>query len=401
MLIVQKYGGTSVGSKDRIKHVAERIINTKKQNNSVVVVVSAMGDETDNLLNLIDSFSKSPSLREVDMVLSTGEIISSALLSITLNDLGCKAIALSGREAGIITNLEHTKAKIESIKISNIMKYLDDDYVVIVAGFQGINKNGHITTLGRGGSDLSAVALAGALASPLCEIYTDVDGVFTTDPRIESSAKKIDVLSYEEMLELSASGAKILLTRSVELAKKLNVKVITRNSFNDKEGTLITNEELVLEKPIISGVALDKDQARISLVDIIDKPGVAARIFNSLADININVDIIVQTVGRDSTTDIDFTVPKADLSSCKEVLSNFKNYTSSMEFDENVAKVSIIGIGMKSHSGIASKAFSALGKENINIRMISTSEIKISMIIDTKYAELAVRTLHSAFELDK
>ena len=203
------------------------------------------------------------------------------------------------------------------------------------------------------------------------------------------------------MLELSASGAKILLTRSVELAKKLNVKVITRNSFNDKEGTLITNEELVLEKPIISGVALDKDQARISLVDIIDKPGVAARIFNSLADININVDIIVQTVGRDSTTDIDFTVPKADLSSCKEVLSNFKNYTSSMEFDENVAKVSIIGIGMKSHSGIASKAFSALGKENINIRMISTSEIKISMIIDTKYAELAVRTLHSAFELDK
>ena len=401
MLIVQKYGGTSVGSKDRIKHVANRIINTKKQNHSVVVVVSAMGKETDNLLNLIDSFSKSPTLREVDMVLSTGEIISSALLSITLNDLGCKAIALSGREAGIITNLEHTKAKIESIEISNIMKYLDDDYVVIVAGFQGINKNGHITTLGRGGSDLSAVALAGALASPLCEIYTDVDGVFTTDPRIESSAKKIDVLSYEEMLELSASGAKILLTRSVELAKKLNVKIITRNSFNDKEGTLITNEELVLEKPIISGVALDKDQARISLVDIIDKPGVAARIFNSLANIDINVDIIVQTVGRDSTTDIDFTVPKADLSSCKEVLSNFKDYTSSMEFDENVAKVSIIGIGMKSHSGIASKAFSALGKENINIRMISTSEIKISMIIDTKYAELAVRTLHSAFELDK
>lgn len=401
MLIVQKYGGTSVGDCQRIENIAKRIIKSKGDSNKMVVIVSAMSGETDKLIGYTKHFSALPNEREVDKVLSTGEIVTSALLSIALNELGYKAISLSGRAAGVKTDNIHTKAKIEYVDTTNIYKYLDEDYIVVVAGFQGVSKEGYTTTLGRGGSDLSAVALAGALSADMCEIYTDVDGVYTTDPRIEQRAKKIEKISYDEMLELASLGAKVLLNRSVEMAKKLNVKIITRNSFNDNTGTIITNEEEIMEKPIISGVALDKNQARISMIDVDDKPGIAAEIFSSLADSNINVDMIVQTIGRDGKTDIDFTIPKTDITLCKKILDSFKSSLGGIEYDENIAKVSIVGLGMKSHSGVASKTFSTMAKENINIMMISTSEIKISMIIDIKYAELAVRALHSAYELDK
>ena len=401
MLIVQKYGGTSVGSCEKIANIANRIASVKKEGHSIVVVVSAMSGETDKLIGYSKYFNEIPDEREVDKIVSTGEIITSSLLALALQNLGYKAIGLSGREAGVITDCIHTKAKIQEVKKENINKYLKDDFIVIVAGFQGISTNGEITTLGRGGSDLSAVAIAGALKADLCEIYTDVDGVFTTDPRIENKAKKIDKISYDEMLELASLGAKVLLNRSVEMAKKLNVKIITRNSFNNNDGTLITNEEEIMEKPIISGIALDKNQARISMVNVDDKPGIAALLFTSLANANINVDMIVQTIGRDGKTDIDFTIPKTDLSIAKTILKDFEQSSQSIEFDENIAKVSIVGLGMKSHSGVASKTFSTMAKENINIMMISTSDIKISMIIDLKYAELAVRALHLAYELDK
>lgn len=401
MLIVQKYGGTSVGDCQRISNIAKRVLETKKQGHKVIVVVSAMSGETDKLIGYTKYFSSLPNDREADKILSTGEIVTSALLAIALNESGYKAISLSGRAAGIKTDNIYTKAKIKSVDTKNIEKYLDDDYIVVVAGFQGYSDEGYTTTLGRGGSDLSAVALAGALNADVCEIYTDVDGVFTTDPRIESRAKKIEKISYDEMLELASLGAKVLLNRSVEMAKKLNVKIITRNSFNNNEGTLITNEEQIMEKPIISGIACDKNQARIGMVNVDDKPGIAAEIFSSLADANINVDMIVQTIGRDGKTDIDFTIPKTDIALCRKLLDDFKDSTQSIEYDENIAKVSIVGLGMKSNSGVASKTFSTMASENINIMMISTSEIKISMIIDIKYAELAVRSLHSAYELDK
>ncbi len=401
MLIVQKYGGTSMGDCARIENVANRVAKVKQEGHSVVVIVSAMSGETDKLIGYTKYFNEIPDEKEVDKVISTGEIVTSSLLAIALQNLGFKAVGLSGSQAGVITDCIHTKAKIEQVNRENIDKYLRDDYIVVIAGFQGRSKDGDITTLGRGGSDLSAVAIAGALKADLCEIYTDVDGVFTTDPRIEQSAKKINKISYDEMLELASLGAKVLLNRSVEMAKKLNVKIITRNSFNNNEGTLITNEEEIMEKPIISGIALDKNQARISMVNVDDKPGIAAELFTSLANSNINVDMIVQTIGRDGKTDIDFTIPKTDLALAKTILNNFKQSTQSIEFDENIAKVSIVGLGMKSHSGVASKTFSTMAKENINIAMISTSEIKISMIIDLKYAELAVRALHSAYELDK
>lgn len=401
MLIVQKYGGTSVGDCSRIENVAKRVAKVKARGDSIVVVVSAMSGETDKLLGFTKYFDTLPNEREVDKVLSTGEIVTSSLLSIALHKLGYKAIGLSGRAAGIITDNLHTKAKIERVDTEVINKYLKDDCIVVVAGFQGQSTEGNTTTLGRGGSDLSAVAIAGSLNADLCEIYTDVDGVFTTDPRIEQRAKKIDKISYDEMLELASLGAKVLLNRSVELAKKLNVKIITRNSFNNNEGTLITNEEEIMEKPIITGIALDKNQARISMVNVDDKPGIAAELFTSLANSNINVDMIVQTIGRDGKTDIDFTIPKTDIALSKKILDDFKHSTQSIEFDENIAKVSIVGLGMKSHSGVASKTFGTMAKENINIMMISTSEIKISMIIDLKYAELAVRALHSAYDLDK
>ena len=399
MLIVQKYGGTSVGTLERIDEVAKRVIQTKEQGNSLVVVVSAMSGVTNRLLEYADHFSKNPSKRETDLLLSAGERVTSALLAIALNELGHQAVAFSGRQAGMITDSFHTKARISQIYTPNIENALKDGKIVVVAGFQGVDENGDVTTLGRGGSDLSAVALAGALKSDLCEIYTDVDGVYTTDPRIEPKAKKLDKISYDEMLELASLGAKVLQNRSVELAKKLNINLVTRSSFNNHEGTLITGEES-MEGAIISGIALDKNQARVTIREVNDEPGVAAKIFNELSKNEINVDMIIQNIGRNGTTHMGFTVPQNELDTAvkalKEILPNL-----SIESDNNIVKVSIVGVGMKSHSGVAAKAFSTLADNGINIQMISTSEIKISMIVDAKYAELAVRILHEVYHLDK
>lgn len=401
MLIVQKYGGTSMGDCQRIHNVAKRIMKTKAQGHSLAVVVSAMSGETDRLINFTQHFTPLPNTREVDMVLSSGERVTAALLAIALESMGIKAISLSGRGAGIITDNFHTKAKISYIDTTKIFQLLNEGYVVVIAGFQGITQGGEVSTLGRGGSDLSAVALAGALNASVCEIYSDVDGVYTTDPRIVKDAKKLNKISYDEMLELASSGAKILLNRSVELAKKLNIKLISASSFSESEGTLITKEEEIMERPIVSGIALDKNQARVSLVDVQDRPGIAADIFGLLADNNINVDMIVQTIGRDGKTDIDFTIPKTEVSLTQQTLQRFKDTLGNMEYDTDIAKVSLVGVGMKSHSGVASTAFRALAEDNINIMMISTSEIKISLIINAEFAETAVQTLHKVYRLDK
>jgi aspartate kinase len=400
MLVVMKFGGTSVGTLERISHVASRVKGVKEGGNRVVVVVSAMSGETNKLIEYANYFSKRPEKKEMDMLLSSGERVTSALLSIALNEQGVASSAFSGRQAGIVTDSNHTSARILSIDTKNLKEQLDMDRVVVVAGFQGITRDERVSTLGRGGSDLSAVALAGALNADKCEIYTDVDGVYTTDPRVVSSAKKIDYISYDEMLEFASLGAKVLQNRSVELAKKLDVTLITRNSFNDSEGTLITREEEIMEKPIVSGIALDKNQARVTIRGVVDKPGVAANIFETLAHNGINVDMIIQNVGHDGTTNLGFTIPQDELESAKKVIEDL-HPSDYIEYDSSIAKVSIVGVGMKSHSGVASSAFSALAQENINIQMISTSEIKISMAIDEKYSELAVRTLHSAYELDK
>ena len=402
MLVVQKFGGTSVGDLDRIENVANIVKRYKENGDDVVVVVSAMAGETNKLLEFANHFSKTPPQREVDLLVSSGERVTSALLSIALQAMGIPAIALTGRQAGIKTTNDHTKARIMDINPEKMEKHLKEGKVIIVAGFQGINENGDVTTLGRGGSDLTAVAIAGALKADKCEIYTDVDGIYTTDPRIEPKAKKIDVITYDEMLELASLGAKVMQSRSVELAKKLNVDIEVKSSFKPEiKGTLITKESEDMEKVLVSGIALDKNQARISLFGVEDKPGISAEIFNKLAEKNINVDMIVQNVGKDGKANITFTVPETELELTKDVLKEYENRVENMEFDSNIAKVSVVGVGMKSHSGVAAKAFDTLAKENINILMISTSEIKISMVIDEKYGELAVRTLHSAYELDK
>lgn len=399
MLIVQKYGGTSVGSLERIEEVAKRVISTKKAGNDVVVIVSAMSGVTNSLIEQAEFYTKSPNLQAMDLLLSSGERVTSALLTIALEAKGYEAIAFSGRKAGILTDSVFTKARIEQIDATAMKYELKSGKIVVVAGFQGVDKDGRVTTLGRGGSDLSAVAIAGALQADVCEIYTDVDGVYTTDPRIEPKARKLDTISYDEMLELASLGAKVLQNRSVELAKKLGVRIITRSSFNNNEGTLITKEES-MEQALVSGIALDKNQARVTLRKIKDKPGIAAEIFSALADANINVDMIIQNVGVDGATNLGFTVPQNELELAKSTMKKVLDGIV-IESDKDIAKVSIVGVGMKSHSGVASKAFKALAKEGINIGMISTSEIKISMIVQEKYAELAVRVLHEAYELDK
>ena len=400
MLIVQKYGGTSVGSLERIEEVAKRIIKRKKEGHDVIVVVSAMSGETNKLTEMAYSLSENPKRREMDLLLSSGERVTSALLAILLTEMGCETIAMSGRQAGIITDSVHTKARIEHIDKSHIEKELKKGSIVVVAGFQGITEIGEVSTLGRGGSDLSAVAIAGALNANLCEIYTDVDGIYTTDPRIEPKAKKLNQISYDEMLELASLGAKVLQTRSVELAKKLNVNLVTRSSFNDNEGTYITREEDIMEKPLVSGIALDRNQARITLRGVSDKPGIAAEIFRKLAEDGVNVDMIIQNVGVDGTTNLGFTIPENELEMTRNAMEEIEA-SESLEFDKKVVKVSVVGVGMKSHSGVACTAFDTLADENINIEMISTSEIKVSMVINEKYAELAVRSLHDAYKLDK
>ncbi len=400
MLVVQKYGGTSVGNLERIEAVAKRVAKSFDDGHQIVVVVSAMSGETNQLIEYANYFSSSPKPREVDMLLSSGERVTSSLLAIALNGMGYKSVSLSGGQAGILTNDSHTKARIEHIDRKCIEDKINQGNIVIVAGFQGVNERGDVTTLGRGGSDLSAVAIAGALQADICEIYTDVDGVYTTDPRIVKKAKKLDKISYDEMLELASVGAKVLQTRSVEMAKKLNVNLVTRSSFNDNEGTLITKEENIMEQPIVSGVALDRNQARVTLRGVVDKPGIAAEIFSTLAQKDINVDMIIQNVGHDGTTNMSFTVPENEFLATKEALELIQP-SKIIEFDDEIVKVSIVGVGMKSHSGVASEAFEVLARENINIEMISTSEIKISMVVHQKYGELAVRALHKAYELDK
>src|SRR5574344_1708143 len=392
MLKVLKFGGTSVGTLDRIANVAQIIKKIRDEGHDVIAIVSAMSGETNKLIEYAKYYTKTPDLKEMDMLLSSGERVTSALLSIALNSIGYKAISMTGREAGIMTTDTHTKAKIEKIDTQKMKNALSEGNIIIVAGFQGVTLDGsRVTTLGRGGSDLSAVAIAGAIKADVCEIYTDVDGIYTTDPRIEPKAKKLEKISYDEMLELASLGA-----------KKLNVNLVSRSSFTpDVEGTLITNEEEIMEKPIVSGIALDKNQVRVGMYGVVDKPGVASAIFTALADANINVDMIVQTRGLDGTTDLDFTIPTTDLEICKKVMEQFRPQAKNIDYNEAICKVSIVGVGMKSNTGVASKAFTAMANENINIRIISTSEIKISMIIDEKYAELAVRALHDAYELDK
>jgi aspartate kinase len=401
MLVVQKYGGTSVGSLERIENVANRVMKDRDEGKDLVVVVSAMSGETNKLIEYANHFTSTPSKREMDILLSSGERVTASLLAIALKAKGYDAIALTGRQAGIVTDKIHTYARIESIDNSKMKAEIGSGKIVIVAGFQGIDADGNVTTLGRGGSDLSAVAIAGALNADACEIYSDVDGIYTTDPRIEPHAKKMDQISYDEMLELSSLGAKVLQNRSVELAKKLGVKLYAKSSFSDNEGTLITEESENMEAVLVSGVVLDKNQARVTLRGVSDRPGIAAEIFTMLAENQIVVDMIIQNVGTDGLTNLGFTVPQSDWEEAKKLVESFDHDIQGIDFDNEVCKVSVVGVGMKSHSGVAATAFTQMAKNGINIQMISTSEIKISMVIDEKYGELAVRELHKVYELDK
>lgn len=404
MLIVQKYGGTSVANVDRIKTVAERVVKTAKQGHKVAVVVSAMAGETDKLINLAHQTASSPGEREMDLLLSSGERITSALTAMAIEDLGHKAIALTGRQMGIVTDTVHTKAKIEKITAEKARKALDDGYIVVVAGFQGITENNDVTTLGRGGSDLSAVAIASALNADMCEIYTDVDGVYTTDPNIVPDAKKLDKISFEEMLELASLGAKVLQTRSVEFAMKYEVPVVVRSSFNDNPGTLVTKEDKDMEKVVVSGVAYDKNQDKITIMSVPDRPGIAAKLFKGIAENSIVVDMIVQNTSSDGkATDISFTVPKTDSKKALGLTETIAKELGAkgVSLRDDIAKISIVGVGMRTHSGVAAEMFETLAKHGVNIMAISTSEIKVSCLIDLKYTELAVRVLHETFGLGK
>jgi aspartate kinase len=401
-LIVQKFGGTSVANTDRIKNVAARVSKYRKEGDQVVVVVSAMSGVTDNLIKLAKEIMPLPSEREMDMMLATGEQTTIALTAMALHSIGIEAVSLTGAQAGILTDGVHTKAKIQNITPKQVHSLLDSGQVVIVAGFQGQTPDGHITTLGRGGSDLTAIALAAALGADLCQIYTDVDGVYTADPRIVPSARKLKEISYDEMLELASLGAKVMQSRSVEFAKKFGVVFEVRSSLNDNSGTIVKEETASMEDVVIRGVSLDKNQAKVTIVGVPDKPGVAARVFNALADAAINVDMIVQNVSSNAgspATDISFTVDKPDLLKASRVIEGLKaeiGYRESVA-DEKIGKLSIVGVGMRSHSGVAAKMFETLATEGVNIDMISTSEIKISVIIDIAKGEAAMRAVHKAF----
>ena len=402
-LIVQKYGGSSVVDTSRIKKVADRIAKRKKRGYSVVVVVSALGDTTDNLISLAQEITDSPSEREMDMLMSTGEQMSIALLAMALHKLGLEAISFTGAQVGIITDASHTKAKILDINSKRIDSELKKGKIVIVAGFQGITISDDITTLGRGGSNLTAVALAKALRASTCEMCTDVEGVYTADPRIVADARKISSISYEEMLELASAGAQVLQPRSIEVAKKFNVPIHIRSSFSDKNGTIISKEVKSMEDIVVRGVALNKNEAKITICDVPDRPGIAAKIFKKIADANINIDMIIQNVSRTGYTDVSFTVMSRDLKKTLKITEQVRQGIGSGEIvcNDNIAKLSIVGIGMRSHSGIASRMFGVLARNKINIDMISTSEIKISCTINKKSATKAVRAIHKEFKLGK
>jgi aspartate kinase len=400
-IIVQKFGGTSVGNTDRIKNVATRVARYRAKGDQVVVVVSAMSGVTDNLIKLAKEIMPLPSEREMDMLLATGEQTTIALTAMALHSMQLPAVSLTGAQAGIVTDGVHTKAKIQNITPKEVHKLLDSGNVVIVAGFQGQTQEGQITTLGRGGSDLTAIALAAALKADLCQIYTDVDGVYTADPRLVPSAQKLDEVSYDEMLELAGLGAKVMQSRSVEFAKKFGVIFEVRSSLNDNPGTIVKEETANMEGVVVRGVALDKNQAKVTLAHVPDKPGVAARIFKSIGEAAINVDMIVQTAshGASGATDISFTTDKADLLKTRKVLDSIQNEVGFKEIiaDEKIGKLSIVGVGMRSHTGVAAKMFETLAEAGVNIDMISTSEIKISVVIDLAKGEQAIKAVHSAF----
>ncbi|HEX8873138.1 MAG TPA: aspartate kinase [Nitrosospira sp.] len=404
-LIVQKYGGTSVGSTERIKNVARRIARFQSRGQQVVVVVSAMSGETNRLIALAREFQAHPNPRELDVMVSTGEQVSVALLSMALMDLGIKAKSYTGPQVRILTDSAHTKARILKIDEDKIRADLDAGYVVAVAGFQGVDEAGSITTLGRGGSDTTAVALAAALGADECQIYTDVDGVYTTDPRIVPEARKLSTVTFEEMLEMASLGSKVLQIRSVEFAGKYKVKLRVLSSFEEEgEGTLITFEEENMERAIISGIAFSRDEAKITVLGVPDRPGIAYQILGPVADANIDVDMIIQNVGHDGMTDFSFTINRGEFARTMDILKNQVQPhigARGVIGGDRIAKVSVVGVGMRSHVGIASTMFRALAEEGINIQMISTSEIKISVVVDEKYMELAVRVLHKVFELDQ
>lgn len=402
-LWVQKYGGTSVGSIERIAAVAAKVQAARAAGHQVVVVVSAMAGETNRLLDLAHQASSDPTPRELDALLATGEQVTIALLAMALNALGCPAQSYTGWQVGIRTDSAHTKARIEEINADAIRAELDAGTVVVVAGFQGVDADNHITTLGRGGSDTTGVALAAALKADECQIYTDVDGVYTTDPRVVAEARRLDCITFEEMLEMASLGSKVLQIRAVEFAGKYNVPLRVLSSFAEGPGTLITFEgENTMENPIISGIAFNRDESKLSLMGVPDLPGVASRILGPISAANIEVDMIVQNVGEDGSTDFTFTVHRNDYRRALSILETLNHDLGARDVrgDDHIAKVSIVGVGMRSHAGVASRMFDALAAESINIQMISTSEIKISVVIEEKYLELAVRALHTAFELD-
>ncbi|MGZ5010369.1 MAG: aspartate kinase [Methylobacter sp.] len=402
-LYVYKFGGTSVGNVERIKAVAEKVKKARDLGDQIVVVVSAMSGETNRLVELAKDMQKHPNEREMDVLLSTGEQVTVSLLSMALHELDCDACSHTGSQVKILTDSSHTKARIREIDDARIRAHLNEGKVVVVAGFQGVDEHGNITTLGRGGSDTTAVALAAALKADECHIYTDVDGVYTTDPRVEPKARRLDKITFEEMLEMASLGSKVLQIRSVEFAGKYNVALRVLSSFKEGKGTLITYEESQVESALVSGIAFNRDEAKLTITGVPDLPGVAFKILGPIADANIEIDMIIQNIADDATTDFTFTVHRNDYQRAKTLLDKTcaelgaRNVTG----DDSIVKVSIVGVGMRSHAGIASIMFKALADEGINIRMISTSEIKISVVVDEKYLELAVRALHAAFNLDQ
>jgi len=400
-IIVQKYGGTSVGSIEKIKNVARRLIETQKKGYKVVCVVSAMAGETDRLIKLAYEITDYPDPREYDVLVATGEQVSIALLAMAVISLGSKARSFTGPQVKILTDESFSKARIVSIDTEKLIREVENGCIAIVAGFQGVDEEGNVTTLGRGGSDTTAVALAAALNADICEIYTDVDGVYTADPNICPQARKLRKISYEEMLEMASLGAKVLQTRSVEIAKKFNVPIHVRSSFSEEEGTMVTKEDEEMEKYVVSGITYNRNEAKLTISGIPDVPGVAAKIFKPIADANIVVDMIIQNVSSEGQADLTFTVAKTDSQKALEILQAVGKELGATRIsrDENIAKISIVGVGMRSHAGVASQFFSTLAREGINIMMISTSEIKISCVIEAKYTELAVRVLHDAFKL--
>ncbi|MBL3591309.1 MAG: aspartate kinase [gamma proteobacterium endosymbiont of Lamellibrachia anaximandri] len=402
-LIVQKYGGTSVGTIERIQAVAGKIKTKAERGDQIVVVVSAMSGETNRLIGLADEIEEAPSPREMDVLVSTGEQVTIALLCMALHKVGCQARSYTGGQVQILTDKAHSKARIKDIDGARVKADLDTGHVVVIAGFQGVDDHGNITTLGRGGSDTTAVAMAAALKADECQIYTDVDGVYTTDPRIEPKARRLERITFEEMLEMASLGSKVLQIRAVEFAGKYNVPLRVLSSFEEGEGTLITFEEDNVEAAKISGIAFNRDEAKLTVLGVPDQPGVAHKILGPISDANIEVDMIVQNIAADeATTDFTFTVHRNDFTQAKEILQGVAESLQAQDVlnDDSVVKISLVGVGMRSHAGIASEMFEALAKEGINIRMISTSEIKISVVIDEKYLELGVRTLHEAFGLE-